>query len=207
MGAEPRRVGGDQRQAERGVGAGHGGAGLAAAPLRSRYGYIDCRSNHCHGSFMGFYSDSDFAPDCSMGYLARRVFQLSSIGLEDVFASDNMTLIQWQALVSIYFDRGPTCAELARDLSYDKGATTRLIDTLVARDWVVRERDADDRRVINLALTAAGEAVAKQCRLRVIARWNEWLADWPAADSRQLVDLLQRLRDTLQTKLSVEGRA
>lgn len=148
---------------------------------------------------MPFYSESWFEPDCSIGYLARRAFQLSSLGLEPVFAPEGITLTQWSALVSIHFDRGNTCADLARDLAHDKGATTRIIDTLVERGWVVRARHTDDRRVINLSLTDSGEAVARHCRLRVIECWNEWLRDWSPDDAAELVRLLQKLRDTLQT--------
>lgn len=151
---------------------------------------------------MTFYSDRYFDPDCSIGYLARRAFQLSAAGLEPVFAPEGITLTQWSALVSIHFDRGNTCAELARDLSHDKGATTRIVDTLVERGWVLRQRHPDDRRVVNLSLTESGEAVARQCRARVIECWNDWLADWPASDSAELVRLLQKLRQTLQAKIA-----
>jgi DNA-binding MarR family transcriptional regulator len=151
---------------------------------------------------MAFYSESYFEPDCSIGYLARRAFQLSSLGLDPVFEPEAITLTQWSALVSIHFDRGNTCAELARDLAHDKGATTRLVDTLVDKNWVTRTRHPDDRRVINLALTAAGEEVARRCRSRVIDCWNEWLIDWEPTEAAELVRLLQKLRDTLHQRIA-----
>lgn len=156
---------------------------------------------------MPFYSEADFSPDCSIGYLARRAFQLSSSGLEPVFAPEGITLTQWSALVSIHFDRGNTCADLARDLAHDKGATTRIVDTLVERGWVTRRRHPDDRRVVNLSLTADGEAVARHCRARVIEQWNRWLADWSRDDAGELVRLLQKLRATLQTDVMAGASA
>lgn len=151
---------------------------------------------------MGFYSATDFQPDCSVGYLAKRVHQLAQAGLEPVFAAEGLTFIQWHAVVSIYFGRGATPAELARDLSYDKGATTRLLDALEARGWVERLRDRADRRSIQLKLTPAGEDVARRGRLRVIEAWNGWLADWPHDDIAAAVATLQRLRDTLAEKVA-----
>lgn len=155
---------------------------------------------------MPFYDESDFYPDRSIGYLLRRNLQLTSVGLEPVFAPEGITLTQWSALVSIYFDRGTSCAELARDLAHDKGATTRIIDTLVERGWVTRKRHADDRRVINLTLTEAGKAVAHHCRMGVIEQWNDWLADWADEDSATLLRLLQKLHETLQVKMA-EGQS
>jgi DNA-binding MarR family transcriptional regulator len=151
---------------------------------------------------MAFYDESDFYPDRSIGYLLRRNLQLTSVGLEPVFGPESVTLTQWSALVSIYFDRGNTCAELARDLAHDKGATTRIIDTLVERGWVTRTRHADDRRVINLTLTDDGKAVAHHCRLGVIDRWNGWLADWPDEEAATLLRLLQKLHETMQAKIA-----
>jgi DNA-binding MarR family transcriptional regulator len=83
-------------------------------------------------------------------------------------------------------------------LGHDKGATTRLVDTLEERGWIVRTRNDEDRRVVRLTLTPAGEAIAADVRNTVIRLWNEWLADWPDSDVDQAIHLLQRLRDTLQ---------
>lgn len=151
---------------------------------------------------MEFYSATDFAPDCSIGYLARRVQQLSAAGLEPVFAAEGLTNIQWHALTSIYFGRGATPVELARDLTYDKGATTRLLDVLEARGWIERRRGDDDRRSVKLTLTRAGEAVTRRVRLQVIDAWNGWLADWPHAEAAAAVATLQRVRDTLLEKVA-----
>lgn len=147
---------------------------------------------------MAFYTDAEFVPDCSIGYLARRVHQLSSAGLEPVFEGEGITLTQWSALATILCGRGNTAAELARDLAYDKGATTRLVDALVERGWVERARDASDRRQINLALTDTGRDVALRCRDKVVRCWNDWLADWDPDEAAMLMRLLQRLRDTLR---------
>lgn len=147
---------------------------------------------------MGFYTDVAFQPDISVGFLCKRVHQLAQAGLEPLFAREGLTFVQWHALISIFFERGTTSAALARDLSYDKGATTRLIDALEARGWVMRSREHEDRRLVALRLTAEGERVARRCRDRVVAAWNEWLGDWSDADIAATIATLQRLRATLE---------
>jgi DNA-binding MarR family transcriptional regulator len=146
---------------------------------------------------MSFYSSADFYPDRSIGYLVRRAHQIGQGRLEPVFAAAGMTGTQWSMLVSIYVGRATRCAELARDLAHDKGATTRLIDQLEEKGWVTRERDDDDRRLVNLSLTPSGEAAAMACREQVIGCWNEWLADWDHAEVATLIELLAKLRTTL----------
>lgn len=147
---------------------------------------------------MPFYSDSNFDPENSIGYLIRRSEQLGTAALEPVFAAADITKTQWSALVAVHFNRATTCAELARDLGHDKGATTRLVDTLEERGWITRARADDDRRVVKLALTPAGSTIAAEIRDVVIGLWNDWLRDWEGSDITELIRLLQRLRDTLQ---------
>lgn len=151
---------------------------------------------------MSFYAESEFEPDRSIGYLIRRSHQLSVAAIEPVFAEEGLTGTQWSALVSLWYKPGATAADLARDLGHDKGAMTRLVDQLAERGWITRERTAEDRRCINLAVTAEGEAVALRCKTRVIACWNEWLAGWQDGEIETLIGLLQKLRATLT---EVEG--
>jgi DNA-binding MarR family transcriptional regulator len=153
-------------------------------------------------TFMVVYSPQYFEPDCSLGYLARRVNQIGSVALEPIFASEGLTGPQWSALAQIWFRRGATSAELARDMAHDKGAMTRLVDTLEANGWITRERCSDDRRAVKLALTPEGEALALRVRLRVIDCWNAWLADWDEGEVETMIAMMQKLRDTLLTKTS-----
>ena len=146
---------------------------------------------------MAFYTPANFLHDCSLGYLVRRCHQLGQVAMEPVFARHGLSGMQWSALVAVLVGRATTSAELAREISYDPGATTRLVDTLEANGWATRARDGDDRRVVRLALTETGAALAQAVRLDVIGLWNEWLGDWDGDDVSALVAQLQRLRDTL----------
>lgn len=154
---------------------------------------------------MAFYTKTKFGPECSLGYLARRIHQIGQGVIEPVFADEGLSSTQWTALMSVMMERSATCADLARDLSYDKGATTRLVDTMEQRGWVTRSRAADDRRLINLELTPEGEAVTLRCRDRVIDCWNSVLTGWDKAEIEALIALMQKLCTTLDDALT-EGR-
>ena len=155
---------------------------------------------------MSFYTKAEFGPDCSLGYLARRIHQTGQASLEPMFAEEGLTMTQWSALVSIWFGRANTCADLARDLAHDRGATTRLVDTLEQQGWLTRSRDKDDRRVVNLVLTPEGSAVAARCRDRVVTYWNGMLAGWDRGEVETLINLMQKLRTTLDVA-ALEGRS
>lgn len=146
---------------------------------------------------MLFYQKESFRPENSVGYLARRVHQLGQLLLEPVFAAEGVTNAQWSTLVAIYFGKGGTCAELAREIGYDKGAMTRLVDQLAERGFVDRARDTGDRRIVNLTLTEEGRAVALRCKTRVIRESNAWLEGWDAAEIEGLIAGLTKLKRRL----------
>ena len=148
---------------------------------------------------VSFYDSSNFFPEMSAGYLIRACNQLGVARLDQAFATEGLTAVQWSALIGIHVGRAPTCAALARDMAHDKGAMTRMIDALEAKGWVVRTRDAADRRVINLALTPEGEALVMRCRLKAIDCWNMLLADWSHDEIDTFIAQLQRLRRTLES--------
>jgi DNA-binding MarR family transcriptional regulator len=60
-------------------------------------------------------------------------------------------------------------AQLADGLSRAKQEVSRLVDTLVDREYVVRESDPDDRRRLVLRLTRKGRAAADVIQAAVLA--------------------------------------
>lgn len=149
---------------------------------------------------MPYYDLDSFGPDTSIGYLCKRITQFSLAGFAPALEQEGITYSQWLVLVSLFFGRGNTCAELARDLGHDNGAMTRLVDSLAQSGWVERERIAADRRIVKIALTEEGIAITHRCQARVAQCWNGWLEEWDKAEVDRLIALLQKLRGTMEAQ-------
>ncbi len=54
---------------------------------------------------MPVYTHDEFNPDVSVGYLTKRIYQAALVGMEPVFAAENISHLQWSALMSIWFGR------------------------------------------------------------------------------------------------------
>lgn len=102
-------------------------------------------------------------------------------------------------VISFLHALGPMSAgELARALSRDGGAVTRLLDQLEARDCLCRKPDLQDRRALRIDLTATGRALyrhVKSCSERVLDAAQRALTDEERA---HFVDYLQRILITLR---------
>ncbi len=141
----------------------------------------------------GHYSVETYKALNSAGYLTKRLYNLMLPEIETLFANEELTFSQWCALMGLRDGVVSTCADIARHLGQDTGATTRMVDQLEARGYVVRRRSRDDRRVIDLSLTSSGRKVVNSLAPHLIGFWNAMLADFTSAEFTVLISLLQRL--------------
>lgn len=129
----------------------------------------------------------------SIGYLVRRLHNLMVPRAEARFADAELTFTQWVTLMGLGEGLASTCAGIANHLGHDTGATTRMLDQLEERGLVKRARDTEDRRVVNVLLTAKGRAISKKLAPRMVDLWNDTLSEFSHADVDTMIDLLTRL--------------
>ncbi len=85
--------------------------------------------------------------------LARAFVPVAELGL---------TPSQFGALEALYFC-GPMCpGDLARKVMRSNGSVTAVVDGLVRRGWVLREKSSGDRRYRTLRLTARGRGLVRR---------------------------------------------
>lgn len=136
----------------------------------------------------------------SLGYLTRRVQNLTNPQAEAIFADQDLTFSQWISLMGLREGVAETSAQLARHLNHDAGATSRLVDQLVKRGLVRRERSKSDRRIVRLRLTAQGKTVARMHIPPIVEFWNRMMRDFSAQEVTQLITLLTRLIANLEAE-------
>ncbi len=126
-------------------------------------------------------------------YLAGQVARYGRRSLEAVLEERGLGLVH-HAVLSALDDFGPLSQQqLADGLDLHKSHVVGPIDELERRGWVVRARDAADRRRNRVALTAAGAALAAE--LQPVARRAQEgvLEPLSQREQRKLVSLLQRV--------------
>lgn len=97
----------------------------------------------------------------SVGYLLSRVKStMSNLINQRSMAELGITSQQGSILFMVASGKCLLAAELAREYGIDASAITRLIDRLEKRGLLTRVRSNEDRRVVRLALTPEGLAIA-----------------------------------------------
>lgn len=153
-----------------------------------------------------FYRAEGYDPEESVGYLMRRIISLVSQGIERELEPAGLTNAQWLPLLKLHMGHASTVAELARECDLDAGSMTRLLDRLEGKELCRRVRSSSDRRVVNLELTDAGRAAAKEIPKILCRVQNTHLAGFSHEEWQVLKGFLRRIHGTAQT-LQAEGLA
>jgi DNA-binding MarR family transcriptional regulator len=139
------------------------------------------------------YDGNRYEVGDSIGY---QLFGLSTMmrrAVETRMAEYDLTDAQWKPLWLLKAAHASTPNELARFMDIDAGAITRMLDRLEAKGLIERLRSDEDRRVVNLRLTKAGEAAAEKVPHVLAAVNNDFLRGFSEAEWKQLRKLLARL--------------
>lgn len=140
-----------------------------------------------------FYDGHDYVPTDSVGHLLHQLMFAMRRDIEQRMAAHDLTAAQWLPLWKLKLGTATSAQELARQMGVDAGAMTRLLDRLEAKGLIERLRSRTDRRVVNLALTAAGEAVVQHVPQALADVNNAYLQGLSRAEWEQLKQLLKRM--------------
>jgi DNA-binding MarR family transcriptional regulator len=153
------------------------------------------------------YVQKNFRLQDSVGYLVKHAFRAMSDCIHAKFATQGCSFQQWIVLMHLRDGMVQTVADLSRELRHDSGAMTRLVDQLEARGWIERKRNREDRRVVELSLTAEGSTVAESLIPLAVGTLNTALEDFTREEVQQLQGLLRRLTARLRQLETAPGTA
>ncbi len=145
-----------------------------------------------------FYSPHDYRPEASIGYMMRSILSHVAQAVDRELAHTELTNAQWIPLFKLYTKKASTVAELARACEIDNGATTRLLDRMEAKGLCQRVRSEQDRRVVNLELTPAGNTAAADIPRILSDVQNAHLEGFTPEEFEALKGYLQRILDNAQ---------
>ncbi|MEX2240870.1 MAG: MarR family winged helix-turn-helix transcriptional regulator [Burkholderiales bacterium] len=142
---------------------------------------------------MGLYRAETYRVEDSVGWLITRLRASIFAAVDREVAAWGVSAAQCSILLYIAAGRGERAADIARDYDYDTGSMTRMVARLAAKRLLKRVRDAADRRVQRLELTAAGRKLAGEVPAVAVKVLNQHLRGFTRAELEQLKGFLQRM--------------
>ena len=100
-----------------------------------------------------------------------------------------------QIMLLMELQRSGTCSmgELSKRLRITQGVATRMVDRLLEKGMVERERDTDDRRVVLVSPTQKGSVIARDIEKLNREKMVELFRLVPAKEREDLLALLKEI--------------
>ncbi|ASJ74712.1 MarR family winged helix-turn-helix transcriptional regulator [Granulosicoccus antarcticus] len=140
-----------------------------------------------------FYTPENFVPDEAIAYLMRRIINSIQSQIEQSMEPYDLTAMQWLPLFILDNGTASTSAELARRMQVDTGAVTRMVDRMEHKGLIRRVRSVEDRRVVNLEVTAAGRESARVIPEALCTVLNDHIRGFTSEEVVTLTGFLHRI--------------
>jgi DNA-binding MarR family transcriptional regulator len=135
--------------------------------------------------------------DVTLLYLIKQVELAVRQALDDVVAASDLTTLQYTSLTVLERHPGITSAELARNSFVRAQTMAEMVNVLMARGLVTRERDRSNRRQFLLSLSTEGQRLLDDLHEAVADVESRMLDGFDAGQTEILRTYLQRCRHSL----------
>jgi MarR family transcriptional repressor of emrRAB len=129
--------------------------------------------------------------------LAKLQFHLGRALAEELnreLAPAGVTFPQWQVLIWLAQHPEPfNPSQICGVIDESPAGITRLTDDLVERGWIARQPCTNDRRRVELRITAAGHALVKKTKPLVWGKLKRIYSVFTKAEMQTLEELLKKL--------------
>lgn len=131
-----------------------------------------------------------------------RVYQFRD---RDRICCYDVSTTQCYALEALALERAMTLKDLASHLLLDKSTTSRVVDALERKGYVVRSEHPADGRALRLKITETGRALHRRIMNNILAEEEALLSEFNPEVRRSMTQVIMRLAKTAEGRLSSCG--
>ncbi|SAK73208.1 MarR family winged helix-turn-helix transcriptional regulator [Caballeronia ptereochthonis] len=139
------------------------------------------------------YDPATIQLETSLGYYLAKARNVLVARTDQALEPLELTSQQIGVILLLASGRARTPLELSREMSYDSGSMTRMLDRLEKKGFVSRTRSEVDRRIVELNLTGRGREAAERLPVIGAAVLNEQLRGFSRAELDLLIGMLARI--------------
>ena len=148
----------------------------------------------------------DLRPDDSLGFQVRRCHRAFDRVLNNYLSRDGLTSGFWYFLRALWQENGATQKRLAQLNNVTEPTTVATLNAMDRIGLVRRERNATDRRKLNVFLTPRGERLKDEL-MPYAFRINEVAAAGiPPGEIATCLSVLKRMSENLGRELAATAR-
>ncbi|PRC91556.1 MarR family winged helix-turn-helix transcriptional regulator [Solimicrobium silvestre] len=113
--------------------------------------------------------------------------------LDKELAQYDMTAAQYAIVAALASGRASSVGQICKELAYDTGAMTRMLDRMERKDILRRVRSVEDRRSVMVELTPHGKSIYPELLASSSKVMASFFGHFSASELDQLEGLLSRV--------------
>ena len=134
-------------------------------------------------------------------FLALPIFRKRLLHMDVIQREFNIPLSHVQVLSMLKDNGSMTVSEISRRLGIAKPNITPLIDRLIESEYVMRQRNDEDHRRVNITICPSGEERIAEIRVKMQELVGEWAGEFTSAELKRLNAGLQSITEILGSHL------
>jgi len=129
----------------------------------------------------------------SFGFWATQLAREMSEEFSKKLARQKMKMMDWAVLATLYRNEASRPAEIARQTCIEPSVITRVLNRLEKQKLLTRKHQGDDRRAVEIALTAKGRKTTKLLFELSMETNETFLAPLPESERGKVIETLGRI--------------
>jgi DNA-binding MarR family transcriptional regulator len=128
-----------------------------------------------------------------LGYWLRKLSNTVSSSFAERLAHHDVSVPQWVVLRVLYDHEALSLKDIVAAVEVDQGSLSRMVDRLIARDWVRRSVDGTDRRAVAISLTASGRRLVPRLAKEADRNETAFFSGLSESESRAFLRTIHKL--------------
>lgn len=151
-----------------------------------------CVDNCCICDYYDVMAKYKHSLQDDIGYWLSRLRMKVHSSFLAKLASQNIAILEWHILISLYNEDASNIVELANFIEVDKGAVSRVLDKLEANGLAVRQ-PGKDRRSSIVRLTVKGEELTPKLAQLAELNEKEFFSCLNESETKHLKSIIKKL--------------
>ncbi|HEU4679454.1 MAG TPA: MarR family transcriptional regulator [Terrimicrobiaceae bacterium] len=128
-----------------------------------------------------------------LGYWLRKLSNAVSSSFAERLARHGVSVPQWVVLRTLFDHGSLPLKEIVARVEVDQGSLSRMVDRLLARGWVQRDADVDDRRAVAISLTKHGRSLVPKLAAEADRNDEAFFAGLSPTEQEKFLQTIQKL--------------
>lgn len=133
-----------------------------------------------------------------VGFMIQKLVRAIHLFERDQIKTQGFTTSQCYTILELYKSGSLTMNELSERMDLNSSTMTRILDNLVRDNYISRDKDESDRRIVVVSLTDAGREAAKDLDTAVKSYYKKIIANIPEGQVEDVLKSVNILKNAFE---------